>query len=216
MDQPQRTQRTQRKAEIQPIFALSELSAVNSIPLGQPWQETPDAGFQPAQVQLHWEPAALHISVQLDDTHIVSRATAHNQSLHLLGDTVEVFLKRPESDSYLELHVSPQNFRTALRWTPGGIERVRENTGTRVEDFRIDPDSFGSRVQIFPGSWHVEITVPPALLDLETWSVGQTLQFSVSRYDYAEPDGTPILSTVAAHKVKTFHRTADWLSATLV
>ncbi|MEO7931715.1 MAG: hypothetical protein ABIT76_01010 [Chthoniobacterales bacterium] len=191
-----------------------ERSQSSSIALTQPWQETPDAGFQQSRVQLHWEPAALHVSVQLDDTRIVSSATGHNQSLHLLGDTLEVFLKRPESESYLELHVDPQNFRTALRWPPGGIERVRENTGTRVEDFRIDPESFGSRVQIFPDAWHVAITVPPVLLDLETWSRGQTLQFSISRYDYAE--GTPILSTVAAHAVKNFHRTTDWLPATLL
>ncbi len=191
-------------------------SESSSIALTQPWQETPDAGFQLSRAQLHWQPDALHVWVELDDLQIVSQATDHNQSLHLLGDTVEVFLKRPESDSYLELHVSPQNFRTALRWPPGGIERFRENNGTRIEEFRIDSQCFGSRVQIFPELWQVEITVPPALLDMETWSPGQTLQFSVCRYDYAEWNGTPILSTIAAHQVKNFHRPADWLGATLL
>ena len=177
----------------------------------QPWQETPDAEFQQSRVQLRWKNNALILEVELTDAQIISGATAHNQRLFLLGDTLEVFLKRPELDSYLELHVDPQNFRTALRWPPGGIESCRESDGTPLENFQIDPECFGSRVENFPGGWRVEVSVPPQLLDWTEFAPGQSLLVSVCRYDYAESDGTPILSTISSHEVKNFHDWTDWL-----
>lgn len=188
----------------------------NWISLGQPWQEKLDAEFQQTRVQLRWKKDALIFDVKLTDAQIISGATAHNQRLFLIGDTLEVFLKRPELDSYLELHVDPQNFRTALRWPPGGIESIRESNGTPLENFCIDPECFGSRVEIFPGGWRVEVSVPSELLDWTEFAAGQSLLVSVCRYDYAESNGTPIFSTISSHAVKNFHDWTDWPAFTIV
>lgn len=178
--------------------------------LGQPWQEKLDAGFQQSRVQLDWKPDALHLRFELEDAHIVSTATAHNQRLFLIGDTAEVFLKIPGSNDYLELHVCPGGYQTAFRWPDGAIETIRESHGTPLENFQIDPESFASCVEIHPGGWNVDFTIPPVLLGCETWSVGQSLQLSVCRYDYAEFAGTPIISTIASHRVANFHEWRDW------
>ena len=186
------------------------------IALSQPWLETPEPSFQLGRVQLQWKSDALLLRAELDDLAIVSAATAHSQRLFALGDTLEVFLKRPESEEYYELHVNPRNFRTAMRWTPGAVDNIRASDQGRIEDFVIDPALFSSTVEKSGISWTVDIEVPPALLGVDEWRVGQVLYFSVSRYDYAEWDGTPILSTIATHPVINFHRIEDWRHGILV
>ncbi|HEX8372032.1 MAG TPA: hypothetical protein VF585_04580 [Chthoniobacterales bacterium] len=186
-----------------------------AIPLGQRWLEMSEDGLQPASAKLGWTPQGVHVRVEIADAGIVSAATDDNQSLYLLGDTVEVFLQCSGQNEYLELHVSPRNHRTALRWPLGAIEKVRENTGARIEDYRIDAACFKSYVELTATGWIADITIPPQVFGLEAWPSGLEVLFSVSRYDYAEVGGEPILSTIANHRVRNFHLTADWLRVTL-
>jgi hypothetical protein len=46
-----------------------------TLPLGQPWNATPDADFQPATVRLAWTPADLLVEADLTDRDVFSRAT---------------------------------------------------------------------------------------------------------------------------------------------
>ena len=184
------------------------------IALTQPWQAEP--GFQDGQVHLAWESHSFQLRVEMTDAQVVSSASADSQWLYLLGDTLEVFLLEPGAPAYFELHISPDNFHNALRWPLGAIEGVRQENGTRLEDFQIAPDCFASRVTLSPRGWDVEIDIPPQLLGRAAWTHGQELLISVSRYDYAESNGTPILSTTSAHRVKNFHLIEDWRKFTLV
>lgn len=183
--------------------------------LAQPWLETPEPHFQPSTVQFAWSATHLHVRVELQDHHLFSTATDHNQSLYLLGDTLEVFLMLPGAPEYYELHVSPHNHRAFLRWPIGAIQHLRKGDGRRVEDFQENPHCFASGVELLEKMWKVWIDIPSTLLGLEHYSAGQQLLLSVSRYDYADLETPPVLSTIAAHPIKNFHRTEDWLFAEL-
>lgn len=198
-----------------PMLTITHVGTPSTpLSLAQPWIDTPEPGFQQANARLNWSDSTLHIHISLDDLHIFSEATESNQSLHLLGDTVEVFLMLPDAPQYHEFHVSPQNHRTALRWPLGGIEKVRYQ-GVPLEDFRENPDSFDTRVHQLEHGWEADFDIPASILGLEAYTIGQALFVSVSRYDYTDLERPPVLSTIAAHSVKNFHRPEDWLPAEL-
>jgi len=183
--------------------------------LGQPWSETPEAGFQPAAVQFHWSDTALHVRAILTDAHIFTTATEHNQSLFALGDTFEVFLMLPDAPEYFELHVSPLNHRAFMRWPLGGIAEVHAHQRA-LADFRETPEAFASEVRRTAGGWEIDVDVPSTVLGVEKFVAGKQIHVSICRYDYSSLEMRPVLSTIARHEVKNFHRTEDWLPAELV
>lgn len=181
--------------------------------LGQSWLCEPDPLFRPAQVSIAWSQEALIFRASLTDTSIVSCATGDDQPLHLLGDTLEIFLMAENAPFYVELHVSPQNYRAHLRWPLGAIARVREGKGS-IDDFRLQGSAFESETFVAPAEdrWEAVVRVPAQLLDLEELRMKQRFCFSVSRYDYSCLGHPPILSSTSPHRQLNFHRFHEWLS----
>jgi hypothetical protein len=190
---------------------------VPAIPLhlAQPWLDALEPAFQSATALVHWSDTNLHLQVTLTDRHIFSASTDHSQSLHLLGDTLEIFLMLPDAPEYYELHVSPHNHRTTLRWPLGGIEKYHRNE-VGIESFRETPDAFDTRIQLLETGWEVALDLPHTLLGLDRFVAGQNLLLSLSRYDYRDLATAPVLSTSAAHRIRNFHRPEDWLRVELV
>lgn len=181
--------------------------------LSQSWQSQTDLRFQRGKVSIDTSRDALHFRAELSDSSIVSRATGNDQPFHLLGDTLEIFLMVENEPFYVELHVSPQNYRAHLRWPLGGIDRVRKGCGG-VEDFRRRGSAFESETFVVPAKkrWEVIARVPAQLLDLEEFDFGGggRIYFSVSRYDYSDVDQPAVHSSTSPHRQLNFHRFDEW------
>ncbi|HEY5753403.1 MAG TPA: hypothetical protein VIT21_09655 [Chthoniobacterales bacterium] len=181
--------------------------------LDQSWLPQTDPRCQPGRVSIDRSREALLFRAELSDTSIVSWATGDDQPFHLLGDTLEIFLMAENAAFYVELHVSPQNYRAHLRWPLGAIGGVREGRGS-IEDFRLKGSGFESETLVRSGAnrWDIMVRVPAHLLDLEEFRPGQRTWFSVSRYDYSSLDEPPVHSSTSPHRQLDFHRFDDWQS----
>lgn len=173
-------------------------------PLAQFWLAEPDPRFQPGEVEISRQPGGLIFLARLTDHSIVSRSTAHNQPLHLLGDTLEIFLQTENAPFYWELHISPHNHRTLLRWPVGAIEQVRRGIG-EIDDYRLDGNDFQSSVTTSETGWEIQVIIPRTLFPGE-----ENFRFSVSRYDHTVGLPHPIHSSTSPHPVLNFHRLEDW------
>jgi hypothetical protein len=183
----------------------------------QGWLTAPEKALRHAAMRFGWEPAALWVLADLTDDFITSRSTDHDQEMWLLGDVFEIFIARKNSPSYIELHVTPHNHRLHLRLPADGVEKIQSKLAT-LDDFRRPPSAFDSWVLQSPGQhqWQVLARIPASILpDGESFSAGEKLELSFSRYD-AGPDGTPdVLSSTSLHRELSFHRRHEWREVVL-
>ena len=113
----------------------------------QAWQAAPDAAFEPAVVRLGWRGNQFYVFADLTDADVTSAATSDGQRFWELGDTFEIFLRAEGAASYIECHVTPDNFRLELAFPEGGPEARASATGSAAGSFesaRRDP-GFQSR-----------------------------------------------------------------------
>ena len=190
-----------------PDFDPADLESVSgafaevpAIQMGQAWRPQPEAGFLPAEVRAGRSGNQLVVFGTLPDLDIFTLATAPNQKTWQLGDVFEIFLKSEDRPRYHELHVTPANLRTQLRFPPkeSGLEFL--------------PDGiFESRVWIESGRWHVLATIPGALITgLSAIAPGERWRFSFCRYDAFRDGREPVISSTSPHPVPAFHRPAEW------
>ena len=96
-------------------------------------------------------------------------------------------------------------------------EKIQSKLAT-LDDFRRPPSAFDSWVLQSPGQhqWQVLARIPASILpDGESFSAGEKLELSFSRYD-AGPDGTPdVLSSTSLHRELSFHRRHEWREVVL-
>ncbi len=133
----------------------------------------------PAELRARWNGSALFVEFLCRDESVVSPGTRDNLDHFKLGDVVEVFLGRRGQPGYVEVHA-----------TPAGRKSVYAFRAYR----RAAPPVAGSEVRAGPvdGGWRAVLSVP--------WpSAGnpgeQAWEILAGRYDYAEPGGTPVLSS---------------------
>lgn len=178
----------------------------------QAWRATPENKLRPGTVRFGWQPDALWVLADLNDEHITSRSTTHNQDMWALGDVFEIFVARRGSPRYFELHVTPNNHRLHLRWTGRDFAKVGKKLKT-VADFHADPDAFQSWVRRSPdgSGWQVLARIPAAIFPGgKAFRAGQRFAFSFSRYD-AGPEETPkVLSSTSPHRKLNYHRRHEW------
>jgi len=148
---------------------------------------------------------ALWALAEMEDAEIFNLANGHNQPTWELGDAFEVFAQRPGEPGYIEVHVTPENYRLHLRFPDErAIGRVRSGE-KRHADYFDDPDRLVSYAWV-----HRQENVWRALLRLPlVVSPGQTWRLSFCRYD-ATRGAEPVAASTSPHAVADFHRPFEW------
>jgi hypothetical protein len=168
----------------------------------QGWLESPQPGFLPAEIRVAWTSSRLVVLAEIPDHDIFTLATGPNQRTWELGDVFEIFLQAEDRTDYVELHVTPPNFRLQLH-----IESLGKPAT------QLDDGVFSSRVKIDAANqrWTVYAEVPASLVSGRDHILpGESWRFSFSRYD-AFRDGRPlVLSSTSPHQAVNFHRTHEW------
>jgi hypothetical protein len=168
----------------------------------QGWMETPQPGFLPAEIRVGWTSSRLVVLAEIPDQDIFTLATGPNQRTWELGDVFEIFLQAEDRSDYVELHVTPPNFRLQLH-----IESLGKPAT------QLDDGVFSSQVEIDAANqrWTVYAEVPASLVSgRDHIRPGESWRFSFSRYD-ASRNGRPlVLSSTSPHQAVNFHRTHEW------
>ncbi|MEX1110196.1 MAG: hypothetical protein WEB31_00195 [Chthoniobacterales bacterium] len=135
---------------------------------------------EPAEVRARWNGSVLFVEFLCRDESVVSPGTRDGLDHFKLGDVVEVFLGRRGQPGYVEVHA-----------TPAGRKTVYAFCAYR----RAAPPVAGSEVRAGPvdGGWRAVLSIPwpspGGSPGEEGWEI------LAGRYDYAEPGGTPVLSS---------------------
>ena len=159
----------------------------------------------------------LYVYARLPDQKVVCKATGPNQRLWELGDVFEMFFQaqgRTEEgnpiQAYVELHVSPYNHRLQLRFPSEAAFRAHQGSES-LEAFVLPDGSFSSQASLDPGGWSLLAEVDSQIVrGHQLPLVGQVWNYSLCRYDYDEPNGTPILSSTSPYTELDFHRITEW------
>ena len=200
-----------------PIFALpafapdeetSVVAAFKKIPalvFEQRWRQTPSAGLRPGHVKVGWRENALWALAEMEDEDIYNLADGHNQSTWELGDVFEVFAQRQGETGYIEVHVTPENYRLHLRFPDEtAIRQVRAGE-QRHADYFDDPDSLLSNTWVHrqENFWRALMRMPFVVSPGEAW------RLSFCRYD-ATHGAEPVAASISPHTVADFHRPSEW------
>jgi len=168
----------------------------------QGWLDAPQANFLAAEIRVGWTPSRLVVLAEIPDRDIFTEATGPNQRTWELGDVFEIFLKPEDRSDYVELHVTPPNFRLQLEFESPGKPATK-----------LDEGVFSSRVKIDTANqqWTVYAEVPASLVSRrEHIEAGESWLFSFSRYDASRDGRPPILSSTSPHQAINFHRIHEW------
>ncbi len=189
--------------DLQPGGAIPESLALSApVLMQQSWLDAPEADFLAAEIRVGWAPSRLVILAEIPDRDIFTQATGPNQRTWELGDVFEIFLKPDDRSDYVELHVTPPNFRLQLQ-----IESQGKPTT------QLDDGVFSSRVKIDTANqkWTVYAEVPASLITGRNHiATGESWLFSFSRYDASRDGRPPILSSTSPHQAINFHRIHEW------
>lgn len=195
-----------------PVFVPDEeasvLAAFADLPVlvfEQCWRQTPNAGLKPGQVKVGRRENALWALAEMEDEDIFNLADGHNQATWELGDVFEVFMQREGERGYIEVHVTPENYRLHLRFPDETtIGRVRAGE-QRHAGYFADADSLFSRTWV-----HREENLWRALVQLpDVVSPGEQWRLSFCRYD-ATHGAAPVSASTSPHTVADFHRPSEW------
>ncbi len=202
-----------------PAFAADNLDSVrqafasaDSCELRQVWPLKPEADFASATVRTGWRGDSLVVFAELNDHDIFSNATGHNQRMWELGDVLEIFLSPENSASYVEFHVTPNNYRLQLRF-PDTATLRRAQVENRFEHLLLPDGVFKSRTWVQPEKkkWFGFAEIPAAMVAGEpALTPGARWKFSFSRYDCTRGRPAPVYSSSSPHADSDFHRREDW------
>jgi len=181
-------------------------------PLRQAWRvDGLESHFQPGWARVRWNETALLFDIVFVGRQPRNRARQLNERTWELGDIAEIFLQQEGSPEYIELHVTPENQRLQLRWTPEGFAAFRAQAAT-LEDFTIgDARWIESASQIGEKSWSVSARLPAAALQPGSAGLSRSSAWrgAVCRYDCtAGPDVT--YSSTAPLRELSYHRREEW------
>lgn len=201
-----------------PDFDCGDLAAVQAVfanatacELRQTWLAQPDERFAPASVRVGWRDNALLVFAELTDRDIFTRATAVNQRMWELGDTLELFLQSAADPGYCEFHVTPNNLHLQLSFPDAAA--VQDSRRNGMGKYLLAGDVFRSQtwVQSELNRWLVLAEIPATALGMSLVSLaGQRWYFSFSRYD-ASRDGHPlVISSTSPHTKPDFHSRSEW------
>jgi hypothetical protein len=127
----------------------------------QAWRAEPELGFRPMRVKTGWTRDALYVYAELEDADIFNPEERFNAPSFLSGDVFEMFLRPCNQESYVEIHVTPENQKFQLR-----IPSAKALTEPRVQP-GIPPEwlvdrVIESRVRLNSAAerWEVAVEIP--------------------------------------------------------
>jgi hypothetical protein len=177
--------------------------------LGQFWQDPKALPAEGASAYIGAAAEGLCFYGRLQDSDIFSTATADNQKMWTLGDTLEVFVKPgTERTDYWEIHVTPNDFIMDIHIP----DRERFTGGEVTWQDVIAPNSHSKkRVAVLDGVWAVELCIPWAAFDLKGIpAAGTTWLFAVCRYNYNGGLDNPEHSSTASFTEPGFHQYEEY------
>ena len=199
-----------------PAFALDDPASVRAafreatpVPFRQAWLETPERDFAPGTVRTGWREASLYVLADLFDVDVFTRAERHNERFWELGDTFEMFLQPAGSQTYVELHVAPNNRRLQLRFAKPPSAADRDPFAAAL----IDDQVFDSRTWVIPAEhgWRVFAHITAAAAGQASGPLASSKwRFSFGRYDATRGRPEPVISSTSPHTVPAFHRPHEW------
>jgi hypothetical protein len=202
-----------------PAFDVDKLAAVQAAfaraegcVLRQAWRAAPEPDFTTAVVRAGWRGNSLLVFAELKDADIFTRATAHNQRMWELGDVLEIFLSPENSASYVEFHVTPNNFRLQLRF-PDTATLRRAQAENHFDHLLLPECVFSSRAWTQPENkkWFAFAKIPAAAVcGADKTPAGMRWNFSFSRYDDIRGRSEPMISSTSPHARPDFHRREEW------
>ena len=196
---------TPRQVTSLPFFQSSNISEVQSLfsdtepmLLQQSWLPTPEENHLPAKVQVGHHDSSLLVFAEIPDIDIFNLADAPNLKTWTLGDVFEIFLQPEGRSDYLELHITPENFRLQYHFDSVGAPPTTLDDGT-----------FGSQtwIQREEARWFVLAKIPFGILKI---APTDRLRFSFCRYDAFRSGKPPVKSSTSPHPIPKFHRPAEW------
>ncbi|MFO1053215.1 MAG: hypothetical protein U1F36_13465 [Planctomycetota bacterium] len=168
--------------------------------LGQAWRSAPEPELRPTRVEARFADGRLMVDAELVDDDVFNRATRHNQRTWELGDVLEIFVRRDDSEEYTEVHVTPDNLRLHLRFEDfTQVSRIAD-----IDEVAADPESIASTVDRTSRGWRTRVVVP---VDA---AIGDLLRLSFCRYDATRGREQPVLSSSSPHPELSFHRPLEW------
>lgn len=202
-----------------PTFAPERLDGVvgafqSAAPcaLGQGWLKNLEPDFGPGTVRVGWRGDSLLVFAELEDRDIWTQAGRHNQRFWELGDVFEIFLRPVSMERYVELQVTPNNYRLQLGYADAAtVDRLRQ-LGT-IDSVLIPGQAFESWtwVDAERQRWFVLAQIPVGTVcPGAKLLAGSEWRFSFSRYDYTRGRSEPVISSTSPHPVANFHRQQDW------
>lgn len=200
-----------------PAFDAGKLDAVraafataDACLMQQGWRTEAEADFTPATVRAGRRGNSLLVFAELEDADIFTRATALNQRMWELGDTLEIFLAPARTGSYVEFHVTPNNQRLQLRFPSSEAVRQIQAAGL-FEEFLLAGRVFHSHTWTEGRKWFVYAEIPAMpVCGTSQLSADARWRFSFSRYDYIRGRAEPIISSTSPHAKPDFHRREEW------
>ncbi len=178
----------------------------------QAWLAEPETEFRPMRVKVGWTRDALYVYAEIEDLDIFNPEKRFNEPSFMSGDVFEIFLRPCDQESYVEIHVTPENQKFQLR-----IPSAREFVSPRAKP-GIPPEWFvdrviESRVRVNPTAqrWEVVAEIPfDMVCEVFLPQPSDLWLFSFSRYDYTRGREKPVLSSSSPHAVLNFHRQEEW------
>jgi len=186
-------------------------AAAASLPFRQAWAGPDTLPSEGGRAWAGDDTTHIRFYALVSDSDIISRATADNQWIWTLGDTVEFFLKPGKhQDFYTEIHVACNGYLMDLG-IPSRQKFFSKEVG--MEDvIKFDSHSI-RRVVTFPerGAWAVELRTPWTAYGLAAAPApGAVWQLAVCRYNYWSDRKEPEFSSTAFLQAPNFHRLEDY------
>jgi len=213
-----------RNIPLRPVAAPEDVSleavrgAFSPLPewtFAQHWRPTPEAEFQPATLKAGWCPDYLHIFATFADHDIVVLENHNSQSRLAVGDVFQVFLGRPETDEYLEIHVTPNNRNQVLGWTAERFTAFLDG-GTPLDDILVhceNPPLSETWVEEEEARWTAYLRIPVKMANpgKNRFAPETVFTGTFCRYDVSPGSPTPVLSSTSPFSEKPkFHDNRHW------
>jgi hypothetical protein len=197
----------------------SVFSGANTLSYAEVWEDTTSPNFRGAEVKTLWEPDGVWILAELQDDDIHNSATKTNDPTWEMGDVFEIFLVTPDSERYLEFHVTPNNVHLQIVWPNFQTISELRAKGVRAYDYMVEAPLLTSWVKVDHDShqWTVLAKVKAdAITNNGQLSTGMVLKTSFSRYDRFQDTDQIIFSSTSAHKKINYHIQGDWKEYELI
>ena len=180
------------------------------VDFSQSWRSQSQHGFTPGSVRIGWHGDQFCFDAQLQDGRLFTSAKHRNEMLYELGDTLELFVGAASSKSYIEYHYAPNGVILQLLW-PANARSLDIPSMGGIRTFVIEENRSTSAVLPCHGGWRVNARVHlPDLSNTFGTLEGREIDLNFGRYDYANAETPPVLSSTSVLPRCCFHDRPNW------